>query len=545
MAETEGYPVLPKQRVQRKMASPDPIAEPNPITVPTDVKPPGDVPAARLDRICKSFPGVKALDDVSLDVRRGEVHALLGENGAGKSTLVKILAGLIRFDSGRIQIDNADVVFHGPRDAQRRGISYVPQEVQAVPAFSVGRNMLLGFEGPFDRKGKLTSKERMLTREALDRCGASFSESASASQLSVPELRLAQISRTLLHPGDVIVLDEPNAALSESDASAMLQRLRLLRDQQKAIIYVSHRLTEVLGIADRITVLRDGCAVGTFPRAELDKNKVVALMTKASKLADHEPPKPVTLRSPSIKATNGESLLEVDGLTREPNLVDVTFRLNRGQVVGVAGVQGSGHGHLLRAIAGVDGYDRGQVAVRGQTLHPGMVRNAYLAGVVLVPADRRGSAIVSQMSVRANLTLPIHSTASRGGIRRIQKERQLAREYVDTFRIRPPNTEILAGNLSGGNQQKLALARALVSQPSVLLFDEPTQGIDVAAKAEILALIRRFVQELGFGVVVASSEFEELLAVADLIHVMSQGRLVATFPKDEADYERILHAALP
>ncbi len=527
------------------MTPPDPVAELNPSVASSGQKPPGDAPAARLDGISKSFPGVKALDDVSFDVRRGEVHALLGENGAGKSTLVKILAGLIRPDSGRIQLDDADVVFGGPRDAQRRGISYVPQEVQAVPDFSVGRNMLLGFEGPFDRKGKLTAKERRLAREALDRCGASFSETASAGQLSVPELRLAQISRTLLHPGDVILLDEPNAALSENDAAAMLQRLRLLRDQRKAIIYVSHRLTEVLGIADRITVLRDGHAVGTFPRAELDKDKIVALMTKDSRLADHEPAGPVTRRPPSAATTNGNLLLEVDGLTREPNLVDVTFGLQAGKIVGVAGVQGSGHGHLLRAIAGVDGYDRGRVAVGGQALHPAVVRHAYRAGVVLVPADRRASAIVPEMSVRANLTLPIHSTARRAGIRRIRRERQLAREYVDALGIRPANTEILAGNLSGGNQQKLALARALVSKPSVLLLDEPTQGIDVAAKAEILALIRRLVQALGFGVVVASSEFEELLGVADVIHVMSQGRLVTTFPTEEADYERILHAALP
>ena len=506
---------------------------------------PGDIPAARLEGISKSFPGVKALDNVSFDVRRGEVHALLGENGAGKSTLVKILAGLIRPDSGRILLDDTDVVFHGPRDAQRRGISHVPQEVQAVPDFSVGRNMLLGFERPFDRKGKLSSKDREQTRDALDRCGASFSESAPTRQLSVPELRLAQISRTLLHPGDVIVLDEPNAALSENDAAAMLERLRLLRNQQKAIIFVSHRLTEVLGIADRITVLRDGHAVGTFPRAELDKDKIVTLMTKASRLTDHEVPKLTRFHSPSVEASDGKPLLEVDGVTREPSLVDISFRLNPGEIVGVAGVQGSGHGHLLRTIAGVDAYDQGRIAVRGHTLLPGIVRVAYRAGVVLVPADRRASAIVSQLSVRANLTLPIYSIASRGGIRRIRRERQLAREHVEAFGIRPSNTEILAGNLSGGNQQKLALARALVSKPDVLLLDEPTQGIDVAAKAEILALIRQLVQEHGFGVVVASSEFEELLAVADVIHVMSRGRLVETLPTEEADYERILHAALP
>jgi ABC-type sugar transport system ATPase subunit len=518
------------------------------MTAPRGAANPSAAPAgaaAHLEGISKSFPGVKALDDVTLDVRRGEVHALLGENGAGKSTLVKILAGLIRPDSGSIHLDEAEVVFHGPRDAQRRGISYVPQEVQAVPDFSVGRNMLLGFEGPFDRKGKLSAKDRRLTREALDLCGASFSESAMAGRLSVPELRLAQISRTLLHPGDVILLDEPNAALSENDATAMLERLRLLRDQQKAIIYVSHRLTEVLGIADRITVLRDGHAVGTFPRAELDKDKIVSLMTKDSTLGDHEPAGPVALRSASPAATNGNALLEVDGLTSAPNLLDVTLSLRPGQIVGVAGVQGSGHGHLLRAIAGIDGYEQGRIAVRGQALHPALVRHAYRAGVVLVPADRRASAIVPEMSVRANLTLPIHSTARRAGMRRIRQERQLAREYVNAFGIRPANTEVLAGNLSGGNQQKLALARALVSKPGVLLLDEPTQGIDVAAKGEILTLIRRLVQDMGFGVVVASSEFEELLAVADLIHVMSQGRMVATFPAEEADYERILHAALP
>ena len=536
-------------RLRRVMTPTDSPAGLKPTAAATRERSSGDAPAALLDGISKSFPGVKALDDVSLDVRRGEIHALLGENGAGKSTLVKILAGLLRPDAGRIRLDDADVVFGGPRDAQRRGISYVPQEVQAVPDFSVGRNMLLGFEGPFDRKGKLTSKERRLTREALDRCGASFSESATAGQLSVPELRLVQISRTLLHPGDVILLDEPNAALSENDAAAMLERLSALRDQQKAIIYVSHRLTEVLGIADRITVLRDGQAVGTFPRAELDKDKIVALMTKTSRLGDREPAAPAdpaALRSPAVGTmTNGKPLLEVDGLTSAPNLTDVTLSVRSGQIVGVAGVQGSGHGHLLRAIAGVDGYDRGRVAVGGHILHPAVVRNAYRAGVVLVPADRRASAIVPGMSVRANLTLPVHSTARRAGMRRIRKERQLARHYVDALGIRPANTEVLAGNLSGGNQQKLALARALVSNPSVLLLDEPTQGIDVAAKAEILALVRQLARDVGFGVVVASSEFEELLAVADLIHVMSQGRLVATFPTEEADYERILHAALP
>jgi ABC-type sugar transport system ATPase subunit len=496
-------------------------------------------PAARLEGISKSFPGVQALDDVTFDVYRGEIHALLGENGAGKSTLIKVLDGLYRPDDGTISLDGAEVQLHSVRDARRRGITVVPQEILAVPQLSVGRNILLGFEGQLTRRGGLTSSEQKLVAEALSRSGASFDPGARAGSMSVPELRLAQIARALLHPGDVIALDEPTAVLSESDAEHLLERLVALREQGKAIIYVSHRLSEVLRIAQRITVLRDGRNVGTFAREEVDKDRIVALMAKPDRRVD------VGYNEGGPPSPRGAPVLEAEDITWPPNLLGVTLRAAAGRIVGIAGVQGSGHGHLLRAIAGLDAYESGRVTIAGTQVPPGSIRAAYRAGAVLVPADRRRAAIVPLMSVRSNLVLPVRSGARRLGLRLMRSERATARRYIETFGVRTPSTEALAGGLSGGNQQKVALARAFESTPRVILLEEPTQGIDVNAKAEIRNLIRRLARQEGVATVVATSEFEELLGLADEIHVMCLGRLVATMSADEATYARILNHALP
>ncbi len=494
--------------------------------------------AARLEGITKTFPGVVALDDVTFDVYRGEIHALVGENGAGKSTLVKVLDGLHRPDGGKIFLDGEEVFLHSVRDARRRGITVVPQEVLAVPELSVGRNILLGFEGHITRRVGLTADERRVVSEALERSGAAFNPATRAGSMSVPELRLAQIARTLLYPGDVIALDEPTAVLSEADAEHLLERLVVFREQGKAIIYVSHRLSEVLQIAQRITVLRDGRNVGTFSREEVDKDKIVALMAKPDRqVAEDEAD-----LTPAPAGT--ETVLEVDALTA-PNVLGVSLAARRGEIVGVAGVQGSGHGHLLRAIVGLDPYDAGRVVIDGKEIPPGSIRDAYGAGAVLVPADRRRAAIVPLLNVRSNVVLPIRTAARRLGMRLLGRERAIARRYLTLFAVRTPSAEALAGGLSGGNQQKLALARAFESTPRVVLLEEPTQGIDINAKAEIRYLIRRLAREDGLAVVVATSEFEELLGLADVIHVMCLGRLVATLPAEEATYAKILEHALP
>ena len=504
-------------------------------TVPQDA-----APAARLEGITKVFPGVRALDDVTFDVFRGEIHALLGENGAGKSTLIKVLDGLYRPDAGTVAIDGSEVMLHSVRDARRRGVTVVPQDVLAVPELSIGRNILLGFEGQLTRRGGLTADERRLVQEALTRAGATFDPGTRAGSMSVPELRLAQIARALLHPGDVIALDEPTAVLSESDADLLLERLVRLREQGKAIIYVSHRLSEVLRIAQRITVLRDGRNVGTFTRDEVDKDRIVALMAKPDRRVDVDFDDPEPAGAP-----RDGSVLRASGLTRAPNLLDVSIDVQPGAIVGVAGVQGSGHGHLLRAISGLDLYESGTVTIAGKQIPPGSIRAAYAAGAVLVPADRRRAAIVPLMSVRSNLVLPVRTGARRLGVRLKRSERATARRYVDTFGVRTPSAEALAGGLSGGNQQKVALARAFESKPKVILLEEPTQGIDINAKAEIRNLMRRLAREENVAIVVATSEFEELLGLAEEIHVMCLGRLVTTLPAAEATYARILHHALP
>jgi ABC-type sugar transport system ATPase subunit len=490
----------------------------------TTVDSPSAVTAARLEGVRKTFPGVVALDHVSFDVARGEIHGLIGENGAGKSTLVKILAGIEQPDDGRIVLDGEDVVLRSPRDARLKGVSLIPQEVLAVPRLSVGRNIMLGLEDVWTRRDGLTRKEVELVEKALERSHANIRMSAPAETLSVPELRMAQIAKTLLNPGDVLVLDEPTAVLSEADAEALLARLVALKEQGKAIVYVTHRLSELLQIAQRLTVLRDGRSVGTFLREEINKERIVELMAKPDRRVD------VEAVSVPRAAPVSPPVLHVAGLTRRPDLDCVSLDVAPGQIVGLAGVQASGHGHLLRAVAGLDPYDEGEVTVGGRKVPPHSVPAAYRTGVVLVPADRRQSAIVPAMSVQSNLMLPARAAARRFGFRRLRAEREAARGYVDRFGVRTPSTDALAGGLSGGN---------------VLLLDEPTQGIDVNAKAEIRLLVQRLAAERELAVVVATSEFEELIGLADVVHVMCLGRLVATIPGDEATYAGILHHALP
>ena len=507
----------------------------------------GSAPAVELIEVSKAFPGVQALDRVSFDTKHGEIHALVGENGAGKSTLVKLLAGLLRPDRGEILLEGRRVSLNSPRAAQAHGVNFIPQEVDAVPELSAGRNILLGMEGVFSARERLTGGERVRVRRALERAGASIDETRRAADLSAPELRLCQIARTLLNPGSVMVLDEPTAVLSEADAEHLLDRLLAFREEGKAIVYVSHRLGEVLRISDRVTVLRDGKALGTFPQGEIDRERIIALMAK-----DEKAERPIAARTAVRQETSlhvgteTEPLLEVDSLSCGKAIVDVSFAVRPGEILGIAGVQGSGHGHLLAALAGRLPYDGGSVRVRGRPVPPGSVRAAHSAGLLLLPADRRRAAIVPSLTVRDNVVLPRRGSYQRLGFRRRRAEGAVTRRYVRGFSIRTPGIDALAGQLSGGNQQKVALARALESSPMVLLLEEPTQGIDVHAKSEIRALIKSLVHEdVKRAAVIATSEFEELLDLADSIHVMRLGRLVASMPASEASYTQILHHALP
>jgi ABC-type sugar transport system ATPase subunit len=484
---------------------------------------------------------VRALDGVTFDARHGEIHALLGENGAGKSTLVKLLVGLEQPDSGSIAIEGQTVRIRSPRDARAHGIKVIPQEVDACRELSVGRNMLLGVEGPVVRRGRLSAGERRRVDQAFETVGARVDPRGRAGQLSVPELRLVQIAKALTAPGSIVLCDEPTAVLSEADADILLERLVGLRDQAEgAIVYVSHRLSEVLRIADRITVLRDGRNVGTFSRGEVDRQGLIDLMAKTrtgrGSLDEEE------LEFVSVETTG---VLEACNLELGRELRDVSLTVRSGQVVGVVGVQGAGHGALLSAIAGRQAFEAGKVRLDGRELAPGALQAAYKAGIALVPADRRQAGIAPAMSVRENISLPASQTLAKLGVRNRREERRVARTFTDTLDIRGAGPEALASGLSGGNQQKVALARVIQSHPRFLLLEEPTQGIDVSAKAEIRELVATLARDRGLGVLVATSEFEDVLGFADVIHVMCLGRLVATVDGRKATYAELLQHALP
>ena len=495
--------------------------------------------ALRLDGVTKRFPGVTALDRVDLELHHGEIHALLGENGAGKSTLIKILSGAHMPDEGDFVAPGGKVAVTRPSEAMRLGITVAPQDILMVPDLSIGRNILLGAEGASARRGRLAKAERDLVEASLAKVGANFDAEAKTSSLSVPRLRLAQLARSFVRPGEIIVLDEPTAVLSEPDAEHLIERVLQFRSEGKAVLYVSHRLSEVMRIADRITILRDGKRVGVYRRGEVSRDDIVRLMAKDVAAA---PARPAQARSPAAQG----AALEARNLTSARRFRGVSLTAPAGKIVGVAGVQGSGHGHFLRALAGVDPADEGEILLDGQPVALGAVRSAVARGVLLVPADRRGAAIVPFLSLRANLAISgrIRWSARRWGLRWPRAERAMTQSYIDRLSVRPPSTEARIGTLSGGNQQKVAIARALEGDARALLIEEPTQGVDVGAKAEIHALLRSVANQAHCPVVVATSEFEELLGLADEIHVMREGRVVASFPGSEATYRRILENAL-
>jgi ABC-type sugar transport system ATPase subunit len=507
-------------------------------------------PVLSLRRVSKRYPGVVALNAVDLEIWSGEIHAVVGENGAGKSTLIKIITGVIEGDSGEIHARRVPIEIGTPRNASKLGITAVPQDVLLVPELPVGRNILLGMEKRMIRREALDARETKIVCEALRQVGASFEPWTPTRALSVPQLRLAQIARALVQSGDIIVLDEPTAVLSEPDAEHLLERLQTFRDAGKAIIYITHRLSEVMRIADRVMVLRDGNLVGHFVRGDFDRARLVALMVKGGQNPGNNGApagRPFVAADKQTDARDELPALAVSELTAGRRFTNVSFTARGGQIVGLAGVQGSGHGHVLRAIAGVDPRDCGQVRVLGTAIAAASPLETFKSGLVFVPADRRGAGIVASRTIQENIALSPRITRECRpfGFRSAKRERDVTLAQMDRLSVHPRLPGILAGNLSGGNQQKVALARALCGNVQVLLIEEPTQGIDVRSRAEIHDLLRRIAREQKRALVVASSEFEELIGLADVIHVMRLGRLVATLPGQGASYHDILHEALP
>jgi ribose transport system ATP-binding protein len=485
----------------------------------------------RMEQIDKRFPGVHALDHVDFDLYEGEVHVLLGENGAGKSTLVKILSGSLPKDSGRIFIRGAEIKHLSPERAQRLGIGMVYQEFSLVPSLSVAENIFLG-QPPRRRVGLINWPEiHKRAKESFSALGVEIDPRREVRQLSVAEQQLTEIARILTKEPKILLLDEPTSALSDTERETLFDIIRRLQTRGVGIIYISHRLSEVPQIGQRVTVLRDGQVMGSLPADQTDLDTLVSLMVGRR----------LTEQYPKSIVEPGEAVLRVDNLSLEGLLHNISFELRRGEILGIFGVMGAGQTELARVLFGLEAASSGRVFIDGQAIRIRRPVKAISHGIGFLPRDRRASLMPVQ-PIPPNITLANVSQVFVLRWLNLWKEARTAADYVRDLRIRPPLLNRPVMYLSGGNQQKVSLARWLCSGAKILIVDEPTRGIDVGAKAEVFALMDELTQR-GVGIMMISSEMPEILAMADRILVMRAGRVAAEYKHSEATQELLLKSA--
>ncbi len=475
----------------------------------------------------KRYPGVLALNDVSIEIRGGQVHAVAGENGAGKSTLMHTLAGAVSPDAGALAIDGAPVRFRSPRDAQARGIRMIHQELTLVPDMTVAENVLLGAEpsraGVVDR-ARLAER----TRAVLDRLGqTSLATDARVGELSLAARQMTEIAKAVAADARVVIMDEPTAILAQEEVEALFAVVEQLRAAGVAIVYVSHRLDDIARLADHVTVLRDGRVVASGPARELGRNDIVRFMIGRELAAGY----------PAARGEQGPELLRLEGLCSGP-VRDASVSLCRGEIVGVVGLVGSGRTELARAIAGAAPLTSGRMLLDGAPYAPRSPREAIDAGVALLPEDRKRQGLVLIAAIRDNVSIASLTRFARAGVIDGHRERAAVSHWTEALSVRAPSIATLAGQLSGGNQQKVVLARWMLAGSRIILFDEPTRGIDVGAKAEIYALMRRLADD-GAALLVISSDLPEALGMSDRVVVMRNGRVAATLSRAEATPERV------
>jgi ribose transport system ATP-binding protein len=509
------------------MSPPLPAASPSATASPI---PPGKV-ILEMKGIGKSFPGVKALQGVSLSVREGQVHALLGENGAGKSTLIKILSGAYTRDEGEILFEGRPVAIRKPEDAQALGISTIYQEFNLARDLTVAENVFLGHL-PTRRLRVDWDAARRRSRELLDRLGASFPVDAVVANLSVAEQQLVEIAKALNQRTRVLVMDEPSAVLGEGDLERLFQVVRALQAQGIGIVYISHRMREIFELADEVTVLKDGRYVATRRVADVTMDELVRLMIGRD-LKDVYPQR---------RPCDGEVILEVEGLRRARLVHDVSFEVRAGEIVGFAGITGSGRTEVVRAIFGADAAS-GEMRVAGKPYRPRSPTDAIGRGVALVNEDRKAHGLFLKLDVTANTTVAALKSLCRLGIIQRARERALVRKMIDDLRIKTPGASFIVVNMSGGNQQKVILARWLSVDTKVLIMDEPTRGIDVGSKAEIYQLMDELTKR-GVGILMISSELPEVQGMSDRVLVMREGTIVGELSRAEATEEAIMRLAV-
>ena len=486
-----------------------------------------------LKNIYKSFPGVKVLEDVTLQVRPGEVHALMGENGAGKSTLMKILMGIYKADQGSIFLEGKETVIHGPKDAMSKGISMIHQELNTVLDMEVAENVFVGRE--LLKKGfeklKIVDIARMReeTGKYFREMNIDIDPRAKMRTLSVAEMQLVEIVKAISLNSRIIVMDEPTSAITEKEATVLFAQIERLKKQGVAIIYISHKMDEIFRISDTITVLRDGQWIGTKPAKELDNDMLIKMMV-GRELTDIYPKDPVEI---------GDVILEVKNLSRGKKVRDASFSLRKGEVLGIAGLVGAGRSELVETIFGLYPKTGGQIFLHGKEVHIKSAADAIKNKMALITEDRKQTGLNLIVSVKENIASVSIGKLSNHGIVNDKKINEVSEKYIKELKIKTPDGNAIVGNLSGGNQQKVVLAKWLLDEPDIIIFDEPTRGIDIGAKRDIYLLINNLAKE-GKAVIVISSEMAEVMGICDRILVMAEGRINGEVQREEFSQEVIM-----
>ncbi|NPV54986.1 MAG: sugar ABC transporter ATP-binding protein [Firmicutes bacterium] len=485
-----------------------------------------------MSNISKTFPGVKALDDVTFEARKGEVHALVGENGAGKSTLIKILSGAYRPDEGEILLRGKRVEINTPVQAQQLGISVIYQELDLIPYMTIPENIFVGRE-PARALGFVDWEEMRGKAQALMASfGMDLPLHVPVRRLSAAQQQMVAIAKALSFNADIIIMDEPTASLTQNEIKILFSVIERLKASGVTIIYISHRLEEIFQIADRVTVLRDGRRMGTWPVNEVDVDHIIKSMVGRD----------LKEKYPRERVPRGEEILRVEGLTHEPYFRDVSFSLYAGEVLGIAGLVGAGRSEIMRSIVGADGKDSGEIYVFGEKVDIKSPFDAIRIGIGLLPEERKLQGLILPLDVRGNISLPILERISKWGFIRRLVEHKSAVDMVERLGIKTPSVEQKVRNLSGGNQQKVVFAKWFLRGCRIFIFDEPTRGIDVGAKLEIYKLMNELVKD-GVGIIVISSDLPEILGISDRLLVMHHGRIAGELRHDEATQEKVLNLA--
>ena len=486
----------------------------------------------RMEGISKSFPGVHALEDVHLNVKAGTVHSLMGENGAGKSTLMKVLIGMYDPDAGTIRFGGEPVEISDTATGLRLGISMIHQELSPVPEMEVHENIYLGRE-PLNRIGLIDKRRQVAqTRELLAKWEIDINPRRVMKNLSVAQTQMVEIAKAISYDARLIIMDEPTSAITEREVDHLHRMIRSLRASGVAIIYITHKMDEVFKISDYVTVFRDGKHVSTLPAADLDRQKLIALMVGRE----------LTHMFPKEHAEIGDVVMSVRGLTRKGKVQDITFDIRRGEILGLAGLMGAGRTEVLEGIFGVAKIDAGEILIHGKEVRIREPADAIQHGLGLLTEDRKFTGIMGVLSVRDNMTIANLQRFSPGGVLHKREMERACHFQRKALAIRTPSLSQRIMNLSGGNQQKVLVSRWLMMLPDILMIDEPTRGIDVGAKSEIHRLMSGLAKE-GKAILMVSSELPEILGMSDRVLVMAGGRITAEFSRADVTQEKVLEAA--